>query len=135
LVVRNVFYEHQGVTEQIIASAIKVHRALGPGLLESAYARCLEYELRSRERIVEREMPISLNYEGLMIEHAYRADLVVDGCVLVEVKAIDEILPIHDAQVLTYLRFTQLTVALILNFNCATLRKGIRRLVLKARNE
>jgi GxxExxY protein len=121
--------EHREVTEKILAAAIEVHRALGPGLLESAYQACLEFELRESGLLVRREEPIPLVYKSLVLPGAYRADLIVESKVLVEVKAVDRLLPIHDAQTLTYLKLRHLNVGLLLNFSCPTLREGIRRLV------
>jgi GxxExxY protein len=110
--------------------AIPMHRTLGPGLLEAAYSRCLEYEIASRGMSVRREEPIALVYGALQLDNAYRPDLVVEGKVLVEVKSVVKLLPVHDAQVLTYLRLRGLAVGLILNFHGTRLREGIRRLVL-----
>jgi GxxExxY protein len=111
---------------EIIEGAIKVHRALGPGLLESAYERCLDYELAKRGLRIERQVPVRLTYEGLRLDCGYRLDLVVDGDVIVEVKCVDALAPIHTAQVLTYLRLTHARHALLMNFNCPTLREGLR---------
>lgn len=122
-------YVEQDLTRDIIAAAIAVHRELGPGLLESAYVRCLEYELRCRGHQVEREVSFPLRYGEMILDHAYRADLIVQRKVLVEVKAVDELMSVHDAQLLTYLRLTKLPVGLILNFNQPTLRQGIKRFV------
>ena len=122
-------YEHQALTREIISSGIEVHRALGPGLLESAYSQCMEYEMGRRGLAVARERPIGVRYKELEIKAAYRADMVVEGRILVEVKSVDVLLPVHGAQVLTYLRFAQLKVGLLMNFNGTTLRQGIRRLV------
>ena len=123
------FFEHQALTREIISSGIEVHRALGPGLLESAYSQCMEYELGRRGLAVAREKSIGVRYKELEIKAAYRADMVVEGRVLVEVKSMEALLPIHSAQVLTYLKFACLNVGLLMNFNGATLREGIRRLV------
>jgi GxxExxY protein len=117
------------VSEAIIGSAIEVHRALGPGLLESAYEACLAHELRLRGLDVERQKRLPVRYKGLEVEAAYRVDLVVADLVLVEVKAVSELIPIFDAQVLTYLQLTGLDVGLLLNFHSRVIRQGIRRLV------
>ncbi len=117
------------LTREIIGAAIEVHKALGPGLLESAYERCLAREVAIRGLRVERQIEVALEYKGERIDCAYRMDLVVEGSVLVEIKAVERLLPIHDAQVLTYLRLTGLRKALLLNFNTAYLRGGIKRLV------
>ena len=118
------------LTRDIIGAAIEVHRALGPGLLESAYERCLARELTLRNFEVEQQVEIRLEYKGVQLECVYRMDLVVDRSVLIEVKATEKLLPIHDAQVLTYLKLTGLRHALLLNFNTPYLREGIKRLAL-----
>ena len=119
------------VTEQIIGAAIEVHRELGPGLLESAYQRALAHELRLRNVPFEEQKLCSVQYKDLVIEDAYRLDFLVGGVVVVELKAIDDLLPVHDAQVLTYLRFTRCHVGLLFNFRTTVLTKhGLRRLVL-----
>jgi GxxExxY protein len=118
------------LTGEIIGAAIEVHKALGPGLLESAYERCLARELELRGLRVERQVEIGLEYKGERLDCVYRMDLVVEGGVLIEIKAVEKLLPIHDAQVLTYLRLTGLRKALLLNFNTPYLRGGIKRLVL-----
>ena len=118
------------VTERILGAAIEVHRELGPGLLESAYEECLATELALRGIRFERQKPVPLLYKGSKIGLGFRLDLVVEDLVAVELKAVDAILPIHEAQVLTYLKLTGLQVALLLNFNVKLLPKGIRRLVL-----
>jgi GxxExxY protein len=118
------------VTEKVIGAAIEVHRALGPGLLESAYEECLAAELALRGIRFERQKPVPLLYKGSNIGLGFRLDLVVEDAVAVELKAVDQILPIHEAQVLTYLKLTGLQVALLLNFNVKLLPNGIRRLVL-----
>jgi GxxExxY protein len=110
--------------------AMKVHRALGPGLLERAYRTCLVYELRKAGFSVQEEMPIPLEYDSVSLDCGFRADLVVDSRMLVELKSVDHLLPIHAAQVLTYLKLTGLRVGLIINFNTSNLRQGVRRLVL-----
>ncbi|WP_437720881.1 GxxExxY protein [Sorangium sp. So ce861] len=112
----------------VIAACIEVHRHLGPGLLESAYERCLCHELSLRGLSFERQRPLPLIYKGVHLECGYRLDIVVGGSLLVEVKAVERLLPVHEAQVLTYLRLTKLPAALIVNFNVAVLRHGLRRL-------
>jgi GxxExxY protein len=118
------------LTNQIIGCAIDVHRTLGPGLLESAYEECLAHELSQRGIPFDRQNPLPVMYRGLKLECGYRADSLVDGKVIVELKAVDALAPIHDAIVLTYLRMSDCKVGLLLNFNVATLRDGIKRLVL-----
>ena len=118
------------VTEAIIGAAIEVHRALGPGLLESAYKECLCRELSVRGVPFERERPLPLEYKGIHLECGYRLDLLVAGAVVVEVKSIEAIAPVHEAQLLTYLRLGGWHVGLLINFNVAVLKQGIRRKVL-----
>jgi len=119
------------LTEQIIGAAIEVHRDLGPGLLESAYQKALAHEFRLRGMIFEEQKLCSVTYKDLLIEDAYRLDFLVGGKVVVELKAIDELLGVHDAQVLTYLRFSQCRVGLLFNFRTTLLTKhGLRRLAL-----
>ncbi len=107
-----------------------VHRALGPGLLESAYEVCLAHELGLRGVPFERQKPLPLVYKGVPLEGGYRLDLLVGGRVVVELKTVSALAPIHDAIVLTYLRLTGCKIGLIINFHTATLKDGIRRLVL-----
>ena len=117
-------------TERIIGAAIEVHRHLGPGLLESAYEACLEHELICRDFHVERQKELPILYKNVCFDVAYRLDLVVDQSILLELKSVNRIEPIHEAQVLTYLRLAQLPVALLINFNVHLLRQGIKRFVL-----
>lgn len=117
------------LTEKIIGAAIEVHKELGPGLLESTYEACLEYELLRRGLSVARQVPISVNYKGIRLEVGYRLDLLVADKVIVEVKAVDELLAIHQAQMLSYLRLAGLRIGLLMNFNERILKRGIRRLV------
>ena len=113
----------------VVDSAMKVHSALGPGLLESAYEACLIRELRKRGLHVESQVPISVQYDGETLDIGYRADLLVESCVLVELKSIEALLPIHKAQVLSYLRLSGKHVGLLINFNVEHLKDGIRRVV------
>jgi len=117
------------VTEKVIGCGIEVHRALGPGLLESIYEECLAMELRLRGLSFERQICIPLTYKGQPVSIDLRIDLLVEQSVIVELKAIETVLPIHDAQLLTYLRLTGKAVGLLINFNVPLLRDGIRRLV------
>jgi len=118
------------LTGEIVGAGIAVHRALGPGLLESAYQRCLCQELVLRGIPFEREVPLPLQYRGVRLECGYRLDLLVAGEVVVEVKAMEAIAPIHEAQLLTYLRLGGWKIGLLMNFNVVVLREGIRRRVL-----
>jgi len=121
------------LTQDIIGAAIAVHRVLGPGLLESAYQECLCQELVFRGIPFERQVPIPLEYRGLRLEAGYRLDVLVAGRVVVEVKAIDAIAPIHEAQLLTYLRLGGGNIGLLMNFNVVVPKDGIRRRVLNLR--
>jgi GxxExxY protein len=117
------------LTSQIIGSAIEVHKSLGPGLLESAYEECLCHELRVRGVEFKRQKALPLEYKGVMLDCGYRLDVLVEDAVIVEVKACDRLEPIHKAQLLTYLKLTNLSVGLLLNFNVAVMRDGIVRVV------
>jgi GxxExxY protein len=117
------------VTGRIIGAAIEVHRALGPGLLESAYQECLSHELTLRGIPFLRELSLPVIYKGAKVDCAYRLDFLVDG-VVVEVKSVSGIDPIHEAQVLTYMKLGQWKLGLLMNFNVALLARGIRRLIL-----
>ena len=114
------------VAGQIIAAAIKVHRTLGPGLLESSYEVCLEYELTARGLRVERQVPVPIVYEGIALDCGYRLDLLVDRAIIIEVKSVEDLRPIHSAQVLTYLRLSEAGQALLFNFNSVKLVDGMR---------
>lgn len=117
------------LTQRILGSAIEVHRELGPGLLESTYRICLVHQLLLEGHDVKEEVPIPITYKGSIVEMSFRADLIVDDSVLVELKAVDRLLPIHESQILTYLKLCNLRVGLLLNFNVTTLTQGIRRFV------
>jgi len=114
----------------IVDAAIKVHRALGPGLLESAYQRCLAYELRKRGLTVETEVAQPVVYDGEQIEVGYRLDMLVENAIIIENKTVDEIAPIHEAQLLTYLKLRQCSLGFLLNWNVALMKHGIRRKIL-----
>jgi len=118
------------ITEQIIGAAIEIHRVLGPGLLESAYEEFLSHELKLRGVPFERQRPLPVEYKGIKLECGYRLDLLVEDTVVVEVKAVEAIEPIHEAQLLTYLRIGGWRVGLLMNFNVPVLKTGIRRRVL-----
>ena len=112
-----------------IGAAIEVHRNLGPGLLESAYESCLAWELRQGGLDVQNQVPVPIRCKGLALDEGYRIDLLVEGKLILELKSVDKIQPIHTAQVLTYLKMTGLKMALILNFNVLLMRSGIKRIV------
>ena len=118
------------LTSAIIGAGIAVHRELGPGLLESAYEECLCHELTLRGITYERQVPLPVVYKGVRLDCGYRIDLVVEDTVVVELKAVDVFLPVHEAQLLTYLRLTDKRIGLLLNFNVPALRDGIIRRVL-----
>ena len=118
-------------TRQIIGLAMRVHTTLGPGLLESAYERCLCHEFDRSNVPYTRQVELPLIYDGVHLNQGYRADLIIGNEVLLEVKAVETILPVHEAQLLTYLRLSSCAVGLILNFNTISLKHGIRRRVLR----
>jgi GxxExxY protein len=117
------------ITETVIGAAIKVHRALGPGLLESAYEACLAFELTQQGLKVERQKELPVVYREIRLDCGYRLDLLVEGCVIVEIKAVDSLAPIHEAQLLSYLKLSGCKVGLLINFNVTVLKNGVRRVV------
>lgn len=117
------------ITEGIIGAAVQVHRALGPGLLESAYEACLAFELNKRGLEAEQQKPQPLVYEGVKLDCGYRIDLLIERSVVIEVKSIDKLAPIHEAQILSYLKLSGCKVGLLINFNVTVLKEGIRRFV------
>ena len=119
----------QQLTGQVIGAAIEIHKALGPGLLESTYQACLRKDLQMRGIVFEYEKPLPLEYKGIKLDCGYRLDLIVGGTVVVEVKAVETLAPIHEAQLLTYLKLTGVKVGLLINFNVVVLKNGIKRLV------
>jgi GxxExxY protein len=118
------------LTEQIIGAAIEVHKYLGPGLLESAYQECLAKEFDLRNLKFEREKVLPVEYKGILIDCVYRMDFVVDQMIVVELKTVEKIEPIHEAQLITYLKLTKCKVGLLINFNVSLLKEGILRRVL-----
>lgn len=122
--------EHLNIlSNKVIGAAIEVHRVLGPGLLEAVYSRCLAVELQGRGVQVVTEQPIRLVYKGCAFDNAYRMDLLVENELIVEVKAVDELIPVHQVQLLTYLRLTGKKLGLLLNFDVEVMQKGIKRVV------
>jgi len=117
------------ITEAVIAASITIHRELGPGLLESVYVLVLAASLQRRGFRVQRELPVTVAYDDMQFEDAFRADLLVDGCVVVEVKSVEKLAHVHTKQLLTYLRLLNLRVGLLLNFGAATMRQGLKRVV------
>jgi len=123
------FMDENQISNLIIGCAIEVHRVLGPGLLESAYETCLTYELREKGLTAQQQIPVPVIYKEVKLEHGYRMDLLVEGRVVVEIKSVDFISDIHEAQLLTYLKLADHRLGLILNFNTQMLKNGIKRLV------
>ena len=123
-------YPESDLTNRIILSAIEVHRHLGPGLLESAYEGCLCQEFVLQSLAHKRQVPLPVSYKGTDLDCGYRLDLLVEDRVIIELKCVDRILPIHKAQLMTYLKLAEIKVGLILNFNCSLMKDGIKRIVL-----
>ena len=117
------------ISGAVVDAAMKVHTALGPGLLESAYEGCLAHELRKRGHEVTIQLSLPVVYDGVSIDAGYRIDLLVDDAVIVELKAVDRIAPVHEAQLLTYLKLSGKKIGLLINFNVAHLKDGIKRMV------
>jgi GxxExxY protein len=120
-------YEH--LSEKIIGSAIEVHKAVGPGLLESAYEECLDYELKSIGLDVKRQVPVPIIYREIKLECGYRIDLLVDDKIIIELKSVEILNPVHEAQILTYLKFAQKRLGLLMNFNVLRLKDGLKRYI------
>ena len=118
------------IASVIVDAAIKVHRVLGPGLLESVYEACLSYELRTRGLQVETQVPVPVHYEGLTLDGGLRLDLLVDGIAIVELKAVERMLPVYEAQLLSYLKLSGRRLGFLLNFNVALMKDGVFRFVL-----
>jgi GxxExxY protein len=118
------------LTNRVIGLAIGVHRELGPGLLESAYEECLCFELKQSGIDFSRQMPLAIVYKGIQLDCGYRLDIVVQRDLILEIKSVDQLMPIHDAQLLTYLKLSGHKVGLLMNFNTVFLKDGIRRFVL-----
>ena len=117
------------ITQAIIGAAIQVHQTLGPGLLESAYEACLAFELVELGYKIEKEKPLPLVYKTMELDCAYRLDLLVEDKVIVEVKAVDQLMPIHQAQALSYLKLSGCKIGLLINFNVKLLKTGIQRII------
>lgn len=123
------------ITSEIINSAMKIHTALGPGLLESAYEACLCHELRKRGSRADRQVVLPIHYDRIEVDEGYRIDLLVEGLVIVELKTVEKVLPVHTAQIISYLRLSGLNVGLILNFKQEHMRDGIHRYVNNYRSQ
>jgi len=117
------------LTDKIIGCAIEVHKALGPGLLESAYEECLCYELAQQGVSLNRQVPLPIVYKGIKLDCGYRIDVIVNDLVVVELKTVEKMLPIHEAQLLTYLKLSNRSLGLLINFNVPVLKDGIKRIV------
>lgn len=117
------------VSGQVVDAAIRVHSVLGPGLLENAYETCLKHELEKRGLQAEQQVGLPIIYDGIKMDVGYRLDLLVEGCVIVELKAVDRLTPVHEAQLLSYPKFSGKKVGLLINFNVAQLKNGIKRMV------
>jgi GxxExxY protein len=125
-----VLSQNSALSDQIIGIAIEVHKALGPGLLESAYEECLCHDLKSDGIAYVRQMPLPVTYKGVRLDCGYRLDVVVERQLIIEIKAVERLMPIHEAQMLTYLRLSGRKVGLLLNFSSVVLKDGLRRFVL-----
>lgn len=119
-------------SEQVIGACIEVHRELGPGLLESAYEHCLAYELLQRRLVFEQQLEVPVRYKSVALECGYRVDFLVEGSLVIEVKAVERLLPVHAAQVITYLKLLRVPAGLLVNFHASALKRGLRRLTLKS---
>src|SRR3990172_5366167 len=118
------------LTRLIIGAAIEVHKQLGPGLLESAYEECLAYELIKSGLPIERQKPIPVVYKEIKLDYGYRVDILVNEIVVLELKSVDALAPVHEAQLLTYMKFAQKNIGLLVNFNVTVLKNGLRRYLL-----
>lgn len=121
--------EINDITNMVIGAAMKIHSAIGPGVLESVYRKCLQHELHKSGLAVQAEMKLPVLYDGRVLESGYRLDLLVQNQVVIELKCVDDLLPIHKAQLLTYLRLANKSIGLLLNFNVVHMRDGIRRIL------
>ena len=119
------------ISKDVVDAAFKIHSSLGPGLLESAYEACLEHELLKRGYLVERQKILPILFDGVQIDAGYRIDLLINDQLLLELKAVEQILPIHRAQLMTYLRLSGKTLGLLINFNTILIKDGIRRIAMK----
>ena len=122
--------EFDELSRSVIGCAIEVHRTLGPGLLESTYRQCLAYEFSHAQIPFQMELALPVRYKDVLLECGYRIDLLVGGDLIVEIKCVETLLPIHQAQILTYMRLAQIPVGLLINFNVTKLQNGIKRFVL-----
>jgi GxxExxY protein len=121
--------EIENIASPIIDAAVKIHTALGPGLLESVYQRCLIHELRNRRLNVESEVPIPIRYDGMLIDAGYRIDVRVEECIIIENKTVDSIQPIHQARLLTYLKLSECPLGFLINWKTRRIKDGIQRMI------
>ncbi|BBE17948.1 NADH:ubiquinone oxidoreductase subunit 5 [Aquipluma nitroreducens] len=119
--------EFNEITEKIIGCAIEVHKQLGPGLLESAYEECLAYELNNLGLKIERQKAVPVVYKNIKLDCGYRLDILVEDLVIIELKAVDILNPVHEAQILTYMKFARKNIGLLINFNVTLLKNGLKR--------
>ena len=119
--------ELEQIAKDVVDASMKLHMALGPGLLESVYSVILQRKLQDRGYLVEREVPIPVEYEGVQFEMGFRADLIINNCFIVELKSVEKLAPVHAKQLLTYLKVTNLRLGLLINFGAALLKDGIKR--------
>ena len=122
--------EFDKLSEKVIGCALEVHRNLGPGLLESTYEQCLARELKLAEIEFKLQYPLPVDYKGIKLDCGYRVDMLIENCLIVELKSVDKVLPIHEAQLLTYMKLAEISIGLMMNFNVPQLKKGIKRYVL-----
>lgn len=122
--------EFDELSNRVIGYALEVHRNLGPGLLESTYEQCIAYEFRMAELLFKLQYPLPVKYKGIKLDCGYRIDILVDDSLIVELKSVDRLLPIHQAQLLTYMKLSRISIGLLINFNVRFLKQGIKRMVL-----
>ncbi len=122
--------EINSLSEKIIGCCIEVHKTLGPGLLESAYEECLSYELKKSGLGIERQKAVPVVYKEIKLECGYRIDILVENCIVIELKTVDGFNPVHEAQILTYLKFSEKKLGLLVNFNVLRLKDGLRRYIM-----
>ena len=122
--------KYEDLTKNVIGCAIEVHRELGPGLLESTYEQCLAREFKINNIPFKLQYPLPIDYKGIKLDCGYRIDILVEDKLLLELKSVEKVLPIHEAQILTYMKLANISVGLLINFNVETLTKGIRRFVI-----
>lgn len=122
--------ETEQTARHVVDAAVKVHSALGPGLLESVYEKCLGIELEKRGLVFERQVSVPIVYEGIAVGPGLRLDVIANNCVIVELKSVEKLLPVHEAQILSYLKLSRMRLGLLLNFTVALMKQGIRRIIL-----